>query len=195
MASKTKVTNKKVTEKEKKFFDEYLKSYNMAAAYKIAFPDANPTNPSRQAARLMAKPHCIAYLKERKKAIQKKTDYNQQKWFGELEQVAHANLYDYIDLETGTLKPDTPRELFANVKKININRFTNKDGRESVTVTVELYDKLKALETIGKHMDFLHDSNTNKAGDINIHLGTAEALKLMTPKEPDTIDISHEEAD
>lgn len=86
----------------------------------------------------------------------RRTGINQDRVIRELAKVAFLNPVDVIDMDTAIVKPDASRDDTACIAGVKIRTMVGKDG----TITereVKTYDKLKALELLGKHLGMFTD--------------------------------------
>ena len=165
----------KLTEKQKRFADEYLIDLNATRAYKAAYTgvkkdDAAAVNSSK----LLRNTKVLAYIEERQKDLQKRTEITQDKVLKELAAIGFSNGSDFakviekvatdnegnplIDKETGEIMkyrtidlvltdnlPEEKKKALAGIKY-------GKYG-----ISVEMCDKIKALELIGRHLGMFTD--------------------------------------
>lgn len=91
--------NKKLTEKQKRFVDEYLVDLNATRAYKVAYPGCRKDEvDASNANRLLKKDKVSAYLQQRMEALRKRTEITQDRVLRELAKVALAEGADNIAL-------------------------------------------------------------------------------------------------
>ena len=71
--------------------------------------------------------------------------------------MVNVSILDCLD-ETGEIDiKKIPEDVAFCIKKFTSKRTYSKDGSPEDTVSIEFYDKLKALEMLGKHAGMFHD--------------------------------------
>lgn len=189
---------KKLTEKQKRFSDEYLVDLNATRAYKKAYPSVKKDETAAQAgSRLLRNVNVKEYIDKRIKDRQKRTEITQDKVLNELAAIAFSNGSKYakvverkaydeegkevVDYETGkqltykTVEFKNTDDLTEDEKKAISSIHKGKDGMK-----VETYDKMKALELLGKHLGMFKDK-LELSGTVNNPyegLTTEQLLKL-----------------
>lgn len=189
---------KKLTEKQKRFCDEYLVDLNATRAYKKAYPSVKKDETARaNASRLLTKANIKEYIDKRIKDRQKRTEITQDKVLKELAAIAFSNGSKYakvverkaydeegkpvVDYETGkqltykTVEFKNTDDLTEDEKKAISSIHKGRDGMK-----VETYDKMKALELLGKHLGMFKDK-LELSGTVNNPyegLTTEQLLKL-----------------
>jgi len=105
----------------------------------------------------------------------------QKRVLEELAGIAFANVSDHIRVEDGSLVVRSTGELergqLAAVASVE---------KSSSGIKVKLYDKLKALELLGKYLGLFDGSGDAQVQDN----GLLDALRQATGKEVDTHEIS-----
>lgn len=185
----------KMTERQKKFCNEYLIDLNVTqaairAGYTAKYAD-------KRAYGLLDKPEIKEYIEKRMQAREKRTEITQDMVLKELAAIAFTdgskyakviekNAYDekgnpVINPETGEILRykaiafKNTDELTDIEKKAISGIHKGKDG-----MRVETYDKLKALELLGKHLGMFKDK-VELSGSINNPfegLTTEQLLKI-----------------
>ena len=189
---------KKLTEKQKRFSDEYLVDLNATRAYKKAYPSVKKDETAAQAgSRLLRNVNVKEYIDKRIKDRQKRTEITQDKVLNELAAIAFSNGSKYakvverkaydeegkevVDYETGkqltykTVEFKNTDDLTEDEKKAISSIHKGRDGMK-----VETYDKMKALELLGKHLGMFKDK-LELSGTVNNPyegLTTEQLLKL-----------------
>jgi len=136
------------------FAEEYLVDLNAtAAALRAGFAPATARNAAEWIKEGAPKKPALRQLVDKKMAERsRRTGITADRVLNELAVVAFANAQDIIDPETAGVLPDATRTDRAAIKTIKIKR-----GDTSET-QVELYDKVRALELIGKHLGMFTDN-------------------------------------
>ena len=189
---------KKLTEKQKRFWEEYLVNLNATRAYKKAYPSVKKDETAAQAgSRLLRNVNVKEYIDKRIKDRQKRTEITQDKVLKELAAIAFSNGSKYakvverkaydeegkpvVDYETGkqltykTVEFKNTDDLTEDEKKAISSIHKGRDGMK-----VETYDKMKALELLGKHLGMFKDK-LELSGTVNNPyegLTTEQLLKL-----------------
>ena len=81
-----------LTEKQKRFCDEYLIDFNGTRAYLTAYPACKSSNAAKtNACRTLGKPHVMAYIEKRMKDRERRTEITQDRV---LQEYARIGLFD-----------------------------------------------------------------------------------------------------
>lgn len=186
-----------MTDKQKRFCDEYLIDLNATqAAIRAGYSEKTATE---QGARLLANVKVQEYIQERKDKRIKRTEITQDMVLKELATIAFSNATDYarvvekdamvevngvtVPLEDAegnpmkyrTVEPTLTSELTEEQKKALAVVKKGKDGFE-----IKPYDKVRALELLGKHLG-MWTEKVEVSGNVNNPfegLTTEQLLKL-----------------
>lgn len=157
--------DKSLTDKQERFIQEYLIDENgTQAAIRAGYSD-HPDSARTEGSRLLAKANIIERLALLRGAVLDKSNYGREQLLSEYKALAHANVADFLkngadsdDGETLTMKlihfRRLPRELTAAVKSIK----TKPNGE----VEFQLYDKVRAMEGLGKSFGLFKEDNLQK---------------------------------
>lgn len=161
-----------MTEKQKIFADEYLIDLNATRAYKAAYPAVKKDETAAQAgSRLLRNVKVSKYVSERIQKRQERTEITQDMVIRELAAIAFSNTTDYakvIEKDAVTevdgnmepvLDPDGNPVKYRTVE-LELTENLTQEQRSALAVIkkgrdgyeVKPYDKLKALELLGKHL-------------------------------------------
>lgn len=138
----------KLNAKRQRFVEEYLIDLNGTQAAIRAGYSAKTAN--EQAAQLLAN---LSVQEEISKAMaerSKRTGVNQDRVVMELAKIAFAVPGDFID-DDGTIMEGATLDDLAAVQSIKRKRSYSNTG-ETIENEVKCYDKVKALELLGKHI-------------------------------------------
>lgn len=157
----------KLTDKQKRFIEEYLIDLNATQAAIRAGYSAKTA--SRIAIELLNKTHVQAYLQERQQALQDKMDISQERVLAELAAIGFADATDFVGIEMQGCGEDSypdivikPTDKLPKMKRAAIAGI--KQGRSGIEI--KLNDKLRALEQISRIMGYVKDSGTQpQTGD------------------------------
>lgn len=189
-----------ITEKQKRFADEWLIDLNGTRAYKAAYPSVKKDETAKAAAsRLLTNVNVKAYIQERQKEREKRTEITQDSVLHELALIAYAKASDYARVvekdamvevdgnmvpvldEDGnqvkyrTVEPILTDELTEDQKKAIAVIKKGRDGFE-----IKPYSKIQALELLGKHLGMFTDKVEVKNTTPNAFEGlTTEELKKL----------------
>lgn len=178
-----------LTDKQKIFANEYLKDLNATRAYKEAYPACKKDESASTAgARMLRNVKVAAYIEKRMRERERRTEITQDKVINELALIAFSKITDYAKVVECTLEteidgvrkqvissdgsPIVYRDIqFALTSELNEDQKKPlsliKKGREGLEV--RLYDKIRALELLGKHLGMWTDkSEISKSIDETI---------------------------
>lgn len=144
----------KLTEKQKRFAQEYLVDLNATAAAKRA--GYSEKSASRIAVELLNKTQVSAEIQKQQAKRQKRTEITQEKVLQELAAIAFANGYDFAQvIKPGVVRVIPTEEIPQDKRKAVASIKETANGTE-----IKTYDKVRALELLGKHLG-IFDSNNN----------------------------------
>ena len=192
------VAEKKLTAKQQRFCDEYLIDLNATqAAIRAGYSEKTACE---QGARLLANVKVQKYLQKRKTDRIERTEITQDMVLLELANIAFSNAADYasvvekdatIQCENGaiiplydadgnpvkyrTVEPVLTADLTENQKRALSVIKKGRDGFE-----IKPYDKIRALELLGKHLGMFTDK-VEVSGEVNNPMAglTTEELKKL----------------
>jgi len=157
-----------------RFADKYFETLNASesAIYAGFTKDA-----ARQSGyQLLQREDIQDYLAKLKAESSEKHGISKEKWLSELSVLGFSNIQDYIGIENSIndisqIDPVKAKAV-SSVKK-SITEF---EGGGKTVVEFKLYDKLSALDKIGKHFGYFEKDNSQSAPVINnvINLGEGE---------------------
>lgn len=169
----------KLTEKQKRFVEEYLIDLNATqAAIRAGY---SPNTAKDIGCENLAKPNIRACIDKEIAERSKRTGINQDRVIRELARLAFVNANDVIDMEEATLKDGATEDDTAAISSVKVKTIPTKEG-EGIEREIKLTDKLKALELLGKHLGMFKDKveidatvkSTAKLDSILSQLGDEE---------------------
>jgi len=143
-----------LTKKQRTFVQEYLIDLNATqAAIRAGYSTAS----ARQIAdENMSKPDIKNAIEKALAERSKRTGVNADRIVQELAKLAFINPTDVINMDEATVKGDANRDDTAAISSVKVKTIPTEDGniteREVLT-----YDKIKALELLGKHIGMFTD--------------------------------------
>lgn len=154
---------KGLTAKQKMFVLEYMKDLNATqAAIRAGYSEKTAKQIGEEN---LSKPYMQAAIEEQMKAREVRTLVTADRVVKELAKVAFADLKDFVQFGPGgvTIRPDDEVDgtMLAEVSET----ITQAGGSKKV----KMYDKLKALELLGRHLAMFTDRLEQKVdGDLRI---------------------------
>lgn len=148
-----------LTEKQIKFCEVYVLNYNISIALRKAGYESET---SGAAYRIRQKPGCKRYIQWLKARMLHDTLINGEDIINQWVKIAFADMTDFVDINKFgiTLKP--VREMDGQLVK------SIKSGRDGVSI--ELYDKLKALDSLAKYTEDMPKDYKQKIEERKIEL-------------------------
>ncbi|MDX9816887.1 MAG: terminase small subunit [Smithellaceae bacterium] len=155
-----------ITDRMKKFVDEYLIDFNATqAAIRAGY---SPDTANEQGSQLLARPDIRELVAEGQKEIMERTQTFQDDAVDELKVVGFSNLADFLTVKDGGIVEQKPfneltKEQTKCIKKIKqtVRSSHSADGtilHQTAVIEIELHDKLKALELLGRHLGMFNDT-------------------------------------
>lgn len=146
-----------LAEKQKVFADEYLIDLNATRAYKEAYPRVKKDEVAAvNGSKLLRNTKVVAYIAERMRERQKRTEVTQDRVVRELAAIAFARATDYV-----TVKSNGPAAVVCikstdELTDDQVRAIAGiKEGANGVEI--KLNDKEKALELLGRHLGMWND--------------------------------------
>jgi phage terminase small subunit len=152
---------KKMTNKQKRFCEEYLIDLNATqAAIRAGY---SPKSAHAIATENLQKPAIRARVDAALAEQSKRTGVTADRVVRELARVAFANSQDVIDYDNATIKADATRDDTAAVASVRVKTTPTAYGN-GIEREVKMHDKLKALELLGRRLGLFTD-NVNLTGE------------------------------
>ncbi len=151
-----------LTEKQRRFVDEYLIDLNATqAAIRAGY---SVKTAREQASQNLTKLNIQQAISEKMAERSKRTGVNQDRIVLELAKIAFVNAADVIDSDDATIKAGATADDTAAIQSVKVKVIPTKEG-EGVEREIRLNDKLKALELLGKHLGMWNDKL-----DVNVNI-------------------------
>ena len=159
----------KLTAKQKRFIDEYLVDFNgTQAAIRAGYATRSA---EVTAAKLLRNAKVQAEISRRQKDLQRRTEVTQERVVRELARVAFADAASHVQVRLREVPcPDGTRARVPVVEVKPTAELTD-DQRAAIAqikqgangIEVKMYDKIKALELLGRHIGMFNDKLELKA--------------------------------
>ena len=138
----------KLRDKQKRFVQEYLVDFNEPqAAIRAGYSKKTAGAIGHEN---LKKPHILAEIEKRKKALQNKLEITQERVLQELASIAFSKGTDYASVIAGCVVVNDTEGLTEEQKAAIVSIKQTKEG-----VEIKLADKYKALELLAKHLGLL----------------------------------------
>lgn len=158
----------KLTAKQKKFVEEYLIDLNATqAAIRAGYsPNTAQEQSSRLLSNVMVKNEIDKAMAERSR----RTGISQDRVLRELAKIAFVNPNDVINFSDATVKM-TSEENLAAIASVKVKKIPGEYG-DATEREIKLYDKLKALDLLGKHLG-IYDKKDAEDKNLTITINKA----------------------
>lgn len=146
--------SKRLTNKQKRFCEEYLIDLNgTQAAIRAGY---SPDTAAVIASENLTKPNIRARIDKAMADRSKRTGVNADRVVRELARVAFVNAPDVIDLDKAVLKDGATSDDTAAISAVKVKCSVTDTG-QTIEREIKLSDKIKALELLGKHLGMFTD--------------------------------------
>ena len=143
-----------MTKKQKRFVQEYLIDLNATqAAIRAGY---SPDTAGSIGNENLKKPEIKAAIDKAEAERSKRTGINQDRVLQEIAKLAFLNPTDVVDMDEATVKGEANRDDTACIASVKVKNIPTSDGLITER-EVNTYDKLKALELLGKHLGMFTD--------------------------------------
>lgn len=154
-----------LTDKQKRFCDEYLIDLNGAQAAIRAGYSADTAK--EQASRLLTNVNVQNYIQERQQEIKSSTNITQERVLQELAKIAFVDIREAFGPDNQLhdirqLDDDTAAAL-ASVESVEMRSDGMVTGE---TKKIRFHNKITALDLIGKHLGMYDKDNAQRRSDI-----------------------------
>ena len=177
-----------ITDKMRQFVDEYLIDLNATqAAIRAGYSEATAQEQSSQ---LLARADIRALIEEAQKDRVDRVQISQDTTVNELKRIGFSDVADFVIVKAGGVIEQRPfnelkKEQTRCVKKIKqtVRTAQSSDGtviHQTAVLELELYDKVKSLELLGRHLGIFNDRLT---------LGGALPLQVVFEVAPQVKDV------
>ena len=144
----------KLTSKQKRFVDEYLVDLNASqAAIRSGF---SPRTSRFIGYRLLTMPKIKEAIGVAQQALSRRTEVTQERVIAELAAIAFSSIGDIVSWGPDGVSVKSADELSPEILA-SIADISRSGVKEGGMVRVRLYDKLKALELLGKHLGLFEE--------------------------------------
>lgn len=144
----------KLTEKQKRFVEEYLIDLNATqAAIRAGY---SVKNPDKIGSELLGKTRVSEEISKAMAERSKRTGINQDRVVMELAKIAFVNANDLINPEDASVRKDASKDDLACIQSVKVKQSFSDKG-DITEREVKLNDKMKALELLGKHLGMWKD--------------------------------------
>lgn len=143
-----------MTKKQKRFVEEYWIDLNATqAAIRAGY---SPDSARDIGCENLTKPNIKAAIDRAMAERSRRTGINQDRVIQEIAKLAFLNPVDVIDMDEATVRGEAHRDDTACIASVKVKNIPTDDG--AITEReVKTYDKLKALELLGKHLGMFTD--------------------------------------
>ena len=178
-----------ITDKMRQFVDEYLIDLNgTQAAIRAGYSESTAQEQSSQ---LLARPDIRALIEQAQKDRVDRVQINQDTTVNELKTIAFSDVADFVIVKEGGVIEQRPfnelkKEQTRCVKKIKqtVRTAQSSDGaviHQTAVLELDLYDKVKSLELLGRHLGIFNDKLTlDGALPLQIVFEVSEAKAPIT---------------
>ena len=144
----------KLTDKQQKFVEEYLIDLNATqAAIRAGY---STDTASVIGCENLIKPNVKNAIDKALAARSKRTGVNQDRVIQELAKIAFLNPSDVINMQNASVMDNANKDDLSCIASVKIKRSSSENG-DSVEREIKTYDKLKALDLLGRHLGMFND--------------------------------------
>ena len=152
----------RMTEKQKRFVEEYLIDLNATqAAIRAGY---SPNTAEQTASRMLSFVKVQDAIEKALAERSRRTGINQDRVVQELAKIAFVKITDVVNDDCEIL-PDADEADLAAIESVKVKTIPTKNGETGIEREVKLSSKLKALELLGNHLGMWNDKL-----DVNMNI-------------------------
>lgn len=157
-----------------RFAMEYMKDHHqLNAAIRAGFKGKTESIRVR-ACQLMRRPEVQEYIRKEKARIAAEAAVTAEDVLAELKKIAFVNIQDLVHEDnTPRNVANLPRELVAAVAEVSHEVKATK-FETTTTKKIKLYDKISALEKLGKYLGLFEKDNLQKRAVVRVGFDESE---------------------
>lgn len=145
---------RKLTKKQQLFVDEYLIDLNATqAAIRAGYSTQTAYSIGEEN---LKKPEIKNSIEKALAERSRRTGISADRIINELARIAFVNPADIINFDEATVKDTATRDDTATISSVKVKTIPTEDG-DITEREVKTYDKIKALELLGKHLGMFSD--------------------------------------
>ena len=154
-----------LTQKQKKFCNEYLLDLNATqAAIRAGYSSRRASEIGYQ---LLHKTTVQSVIQKLQKSLSEKTKVSAQRVVNEFAKIAFTNAKSLYGKDGSPLSiTDLPDDVAAMVSEVKTRQIQGKDSPVIVETTYKLHSKVAALENLSKHLGLFEKDNVQKGNEI-----------------------------
>jgi phage terminase small subunit len=155
----------KLTDKQKRFCEEYLIDLNATqAAIRAGYSEKTA---NEQGSQNLAKLSIQEYIKELMESRSERTQITADMVVKELAKIGFSDIKNYYDSDEDQKDiTKLDNKFTAAVSQIKVTKIDGKDFSRTIK-EFKLHDKVKALEDLGRHLGIFEKDNKQKGEVIN----------------------------
>jgi len=151
--------------KQKRFVEEYLIDLNATqAAIRAGY---SPLTAYSIGDENLRKPEIDVAVKKAMAIRSKRTGINQDRVLLEIAKIAFVNPIDVINMDSAEIKGEADRDDTAAIASVKVKKIPTDYGYITER-EVKTYDKIKALELLGKHLNMWDGDSFRGSEEVNI---------------------------
>ena len=167
----------KLTAKQQRFVDEYLIDLNATqAAIRAGY---STDTAMEQGYQLLQKTSVSNAISQAMAHRSRRTGITQDRVLRELAKVAFVNANDVIDTDSATVRANATEDDLACIQSVKVKTSESEMGSSSER-EIKLYDKMRALEMLGKHLGLFdkrdHDSSNGEKNNLLEAIAATEEI-------------------
>jgi phage terminase small subunit len=155
---------------EQRFVDEYMRTGKASIAYVAAYgnkrKDGKPYSTesiSKNGNNKAKSPRIAAEIRRRRAILEKRSGMTQERIINELARIALADIGEFVEFRDGGFVFRDMAELKRGKSRV-VKSLSFKGGKITER-KIEMHDKLRALELIGRHLGMFADPRAKKEVD------------------------------
>lgn len=167
MISETRGKRRKgeLTPKQQAFVDAYLQTHSARKAAEIA----GYADPVSQGWSLMRTASVADAITKGKEEMRRRNEHLEDQVLQELAKIAFSDISDVVTFDGTSMLVKRLEDIPEDVRPC-IRKLTLTPGKYGDRVQIELHDKLKAQELLGKYMDLWSERVKVEGGDVPVQI-------------------------